>query len=416
MRILIVSEDIPYRNMGGLAKHALNLARALVRSGHQVDVLGGDQHPIDVAAEEGQFGGNFLGELSGHLAGWKERKLGLLLPPKRPWLAKHFARIILRHAPRYDVIHYHGHVPNVARYIPAHINFVQTRHDQGSDCVANTRFRDNAICNSIDPAQCAQCITADPNGLQRAISTMAVVRFRRQVAQGFQRHKTVFVSDMLQRNFARAMGPGSWGCTIHNFVDLDALKRAHERVRDTAGSNEIHVFVAGKLSPLKGIEPFLRELQPRCPPQMRVSIAGDGWHETRLRQAFENRQVRFLGWCAPDVTLRMTAAASLIVVPSICEDSCPSTILEGLLLGKPTFALAQGGAPEMKKYARAPEQLRLHADIPALVQDLITYDGRMNYEPRLNGPGGAEYAAEKLVQLYRLPAGVLLDEERPSCH
>ena len=72
MRILLVSEDIPYPNMGGLAKHVLNLARALVRAGHHVDLMGNTEHPISVCGEEGEFGGGFFCELSGHHAGWKE--------------------------------------------------------------------------------------------------------------------------------------------------------------------------------------------------------------------------------------------------------------------------------------------------------------------------------------------------------
>lgn len=55
MRILLVSEDIPYPNMGGLAKHVLNLARALVRAGHQVDLLGNADNPIEVCGDEGIF-------------------------------------------------------------------------------------------------------------------------------------------------------------------------------------------------------------------------------------------------------------------------------------------------------------------------------------------------------------------------
>ena len=40
MRILLVSEDIPYPSMGGLAKHVLTLARALVKAGHEVRYTG----------------------------------------------------------------------------------------------------------------------------------------------------------------------------------------------------------------------------------------------------------------------------------------------------------------------------------------------------------------------------------------
>jgi glycosyltransferase involved in cell wall biosynthesis len=405
MRILIVSEDIPYPSMGGLAKHALNLARALVRAGHEVDILGGDQHPIDVAGDEGRFGGRFYGELNGHLVGWKERSLGMYLPPKRSWLARRFARIILRHAPGYDVIHYHGHVPNLARYLPEDINFVQTRHDQGSDCLAHVRFCHGRICESTDPAECASCVTPQPNALQRAVSTRAVIRFRREVAESFRRHKTIFVSDKLQRNLSRTLGPGPSGATVHNFVDTERLMEARSAAKWVRRTEEFEVFIAAKLYAAKGIELFLRELVPFLPAGMRVTIAGDGQDEARLRAEFESSQVRFLGWCTPEKTLKMAAASNAVVVPSILEESCPTTVLEGLLLGKPTFALALGGTPELDIYAASPDQLRLHPDMQSLVRDLVTFEPRPDYGVIPDGSGGADSAVRQLLHIYGLPPG-----------
>jgi glycogen synthase len=411
MRILLVSEDIPYSNMGGLAKHVLNLARALVRAGHEVDLLGGAQHPIDVAGDEGRFGGRFFGELNGHLAGWKEIRLGMYMPPRRTWLARRFARIILRRAADYDVIHYHGHVPNVARYIPASVNFVQTRHDHGSECIMNTRFRGGAICSSVDPADCAGCRIANPNAVQRAVSTVAVVRFRREVADGFSRHKTIFVSDMLRRNFARTLGPGNWGTVLHNFIDVAKLEHARRaagtQVRAQA-EETFEIFIAGKLYPAKGIGAFLRELAPRIPARMRVTIAGDGGDQATLRAEFEGERVRFLGWCNIEQTLEYAAGAHAIVVPSVWEDPCPSTIFEGLLLGKPTFALARGGAPELAAYASSEQQLRLHDDMPALVADLIAFDPATRFALPDPGPACADHAARRLLEIYQRPPGRLI--------
>ena len=159
MRILIVSEDIPAPGMGGLAKHALALCRALVEAGHQVDLMGNQDCCIDCAGQEAQFGGRFFAELGGQYNGWKEMQLGLFMPPKRSWIARRFARAILRRAAQYDVIHYHGHLPNIAHYIPASVNFIQTRHDQGSDCLIHTRFRRGVICRETLPAACAGCRT-----------------------------------------------------------------------------------------------------------------------------------------------------------------------------------------------------------------------------------------------------------------
>jgi glycosyltransferase involved in cell wall biosynthesis len=409
MRILIVSEDIPYPNMGGLAKHALNLARALVRAGHEVDVLGGDQHPIEVAGEERNFGGRFFGELNGHLAGWKEVRLGVFMPLKLTWVARRFARIILCHAPRYDAIHYHGHIPNVARYIPAGINFIQTRHDQGSDCLINTRFRNDAICESSDPALCASCKTTHPNALQRVVSTAAVVRFRSETAQAFRRHKTIFVSDMLHRNLQRTLGSGKWGTVMHNFVDLAAIKRARESAKPAPLSGPLEVFLAGKLYPAKGIEAFLRELIPHLKANLRITVAGDGGQEARLRAELESDQIRFLGWCTPEKTLALASSAHAIVVPSVWEEPFGATTLEGLLLGKPTFALARGGTPELAIYAASPQQLRLHPDMQSLVRDLVSFCPQNDYGTIEDGLGGADRAAQQLLHIYRLPPGSPLD-------
>jgi len=408
MRILIVSEDIPYPNMGGLAKHALNLARALVRAGHQVDLLGCDEHPIDVCGEEGKFGGRFIGELNGHHAGWKEISFGMFMPPKRPSIARHFARIIMRHAPNYDVIHYHGHIPNVARYLPRNINFVQTRHDQGGDCFRHTRFRDGAICDSADPAECAKCINPTPNVLQRAVSKAAVIRFRREVAESFRAHKTVFVSDLLARNFARAAGPGNWGTTVHNFVDRTALERIRHAAAQLPARKGFHVFIAAKLYPAKGVEQLLHALAPRLPRDMHVTIAGDGPDEKRMREQFECDKIEFLGWCDPDKTLKLASVSNAIVVPSVWEEPCATTVLEGLFLGKPTFALRRGGTPELAVYASDPGQLRLHDDMASLVADLITFDPRTRFGFAAEGLGCADRAARQLLDIYRSPPGGII--------
>lgn len=404
MRVLLVSEDIPYPSMGGLAKHVLNLARALVRAGHQVDLIGNAEHPISVCGDEGQFGGRFFGELKGHNAGWKEGRLGMYLPPKRTVIAKRFAATIMRHAADYDVVHYHGHFPNVASFLPPDLNFVQTRHDQGSDCFQHTRFKDGRVCESTSPADCAHCIAASPNLLQRAVSQTAVVRFRRQVAESFSRHKTVFVSDMLLNNLKRTLGDRSWGTTVHNFTDRDGLEKIRNAGALLPPRNGLHVFIAAKLYPAKGVEHFLRTVTPRMPEHMQITIAGDGPDEARLRQAFEGSQVHFLGWCSPEKTIKLAAGASAIVVPSVWEEPCATTVLEGLFLGKATFALRRGGTPELAVYAE-PEQLRLHTTMEGLVDDLVAYDHRTRFGFAADGLGSADRAAVRLMQIYQSPPG-----------
>lgn len=402
MRILLVSEDLPGIGMGGLARHVLALARGLKAHGHEVDLMGNDDITPTQAGAEFDFDGQFFPDLHGQFDGWKEMRLGVFMPPKRSTLARRFAQAILRRSGDYDVVHYHGHLPNIAYYLPATLNFIQTRHDQGSDCLIHIRFKRGQICASADPTECAGCRTRQPNGLQRAVSTLAVMRFRSEVRQGFLRHKTVFVSDRLQRNLARTFGNQRWGTTIHNFVDTSRIQQSRA-LAQRGSDGRLRIFIAAKLYGPKGIEAFLDALAPNANASLQVEVAGDGADETRLRQQFP--VVYFHGLLNSQDTLRLAARADAVVVPSICEEACPSTVLEALLLGKTVFALRLGGTPELALYQSGPDQLRLHETMPELVDALRAFRPRPDYPLAPQAPTGVAEATGRLLALYMLPPG-----------
>jgi glycogen(starch) synthase len=407
MRILMVSEDLPSLGMGGLARHVLSLSRALMSAGHQVDLMGSDDVPIAAAGADFTFEGRFFPELRGQFDGWKEMTLGVFVPAKRSVIARRFARAVMRRARHYDAIHYHGHLPNIARFIPPGVNFIQTRHDQGSDCLIHTRFKRGRICRSTDERHCADCRTWQPNILQRAVSSIAVKRFRHEVIKGFRRHKTVFVSDLLQQNLSRSFGAGHWGVTVHNFVDSEQLKATRAQAVIPANDGLLRVFIAAKLYPAKGVESFLDALSKRQDhaSNIDIDIVGDGSDEQRLRDHFPF--ARFHGWQDWQSSLKLAARAHAIVVPSVCEEACPSTVLEGLLLGKTVFALKLGGTPELAAYQSGPSQLRLHDTLRELVDALLLFRPRPDYPLSPRTPTGAAEAAGRLLALYRLPPGPL---------
>ena len=411
----MVSEDLPSIGMGGLARHVLTLSRALVEAGHQVDLMGNDDVSISEAGAEFDPPGHFIPALHGQFAGWKEFKFGCFMPYKRSVIAQRFAHAVLRRGGHYDVIHYHGHLPNIAYFIPAGVNFIQTRHDQGSDCLIHTRFSRGQICRATDPAVCAQCRSAQPNRVQRTLSALAVRQFRAQVAAGFRRHKTVFVSDFLRRNVARSFGPGPWGVTIHNFIDQTPLNAAraiqhatpdqplHHPPHDHA---RLQVFIAAKLYPAKGVVQFLEAVAALSAPKqtrLQINIAGDGPELAALRARFT--QVNFLGWCNGTDNLQRAAQAQVIVVPSVCEEACASTVIEGLLLGKTVFALKLGGTPELELYGSAPQQLRLFHSMRELVDGLVAFQPHPDYPLAPHTTLGSATVAGRLLALYQLPPG-----------
>ena len=403
MRILMVSEDLPAPAMGGLARHVLALCRALTDAGHRVDLMGNDDFPEAVTGDAMHFGGQFFPELRGQFSGWKEMTLGVFMPGKRSLLARRFARAMQRRAGDYDVIHYHGHLPNVAYYLPSAINFLQTRHDQGSDCLIHTRFRRGEVCNDLDPADCAGCRTHHPNWLQTRISALAVRRFRYEVQTGFSRHKTVFVSDLLQKNLSRCFGDHRWGITVHNFVDTAHFQNPSRHQPMTLPADRLRVFIAAKLYPAKGVRALLALLEPQLGNRIIMDIAGDGEEESMLRQQY--RQVSFHGWQSMEETLKLATRAQVIVVPSVCEEACSTTVLEGLLLGKTVFALRRGGTPELEIYASRPDQLRLYEHLEDLASALLNFTPRADCVVSPQAPADASHAAGRLLALYSLPPG-----------
>ncbi len=403
MKILLVSEDIPSAaGMGGLAKHVLLLARALGQAGHEVDLMGSGDYVFDANDPELALPGRFLPRLHGAHAGWKEHALGCYLPPKRWAIARRFARAILREAGNYDVVHYHGHCPDIGAFIPANVNFVQTRHDQGADCLTHTRFRDGDICRETDPAGCAGCATLSPNMLQRGVSTLAVRHYRSRVRQAFARHKTIFVSDMLRTNLCRTFGgqPGDWGRVVHNFLDAGEVGRVPPVRADASGRN---VFVAGKLYSPKGIDAFLAEMAPRLPAGMRITVAGNGPQEEMLRDRHAGQGISFLGWCDLPTVLNHAADADFIVVPSLCEEAFGSTTLEGLALGKPVYALMRGGTPELARYERFAGQLRLFDSMSELATSLAAAAPCPSLPARAVFGGDVRFRLPEILAIYHQP-------------
>ncbi len=400
LRILMVSEDIPAPTVGGLGKHLVRLGNFLIQQGHIVDLMGHADRDYAAHREEVGFDGDFMAGFDFRHANWKEGSLGIFMPGKRSYIARRIARAILRVADQYDVIHYHGHYPMIGRYIPARINFVQTRHDQGSDCPIHIRFKQGAVCASSDPRDCAGCApNAQPGWLRDQVSAFAVRQYRAHTAESFARHKTIFVSNFLKQAFLRHVPDTDTRKlhVVHNFIDAQALPPP--QIGDAS-----QVLFVGRIDEAKGVMALLDELAKRDVHGLQLDLIGDGPHRAVCEARHAAPNVRFHGWQLQAEALAATARAGRIVVPSVLEESCGTTILEGLALGKPVYALARGGTPELAQYERWPGQLHLFDSMAALAQALAHDSGKAGPATltSMNGFGAdIRVKAQDVLRIYR---------------
>jgi glycosyltransferase involved in cell wall biosynthesis len=399
MKILLVSEDIPAPALGGLGKHVVRLGNALIRSGHDVSLMGCSHRDYESNRVEVGFDGRFIPGFNLARTGWKEASFGTFIPYKRPAIAGRIARAILAHAGDYDVVHYHGHYPMVGRLMPESVNFVQTRHDQGSECLTHVRFRKGGVCNSIDPQDCAGCaLNAKPGAWRRRLAAVAVRQYRAQTVEAFARHKTVFVSDFLRRAFLhRVPAADDRKCfVLHNFIDTRLMPLPKP-------GDPSQILFVGRIDMAKGVTALLDTLRATGDRSYRVDVIGDGPDRAACESRHATSRVHFHGWKRQADALAETARAGCIVVPSIWEEPCGTTILEGLALGKPVHALALGGTPELKCYERWPGQLHLYDDMAALARGLLQAGGCAAHMDA-DKPFGADIQImlPELLRIYRL--------------
>jgi glycogen(starch) synthase len=374
LRILLVTEDLPAPRTGGLARHVLTIARLLADRGHQVDIA----HRMDSGELTEPVPGRAIACLDLRHTGWKEPRLGVFMYARRTFIARRFARALKGVASGYDVLHYHGHLPILANYLPDSVNFAQTIHDYGGVCPILVRLRRHGVCTTTSPQDCVECVAGDrtPNLVRRIITSSGTTAWRADVRRALERAKTVFVSRHVSAVFQRYLGALSnmrtWA--IPNLVNPQSIRSAVESLRDTKpiAANGF-LFMAGAVYAAKGFAQFLNLFcNDSRFDSWEVFLAGDGPDLPTLKSRFGDR-VRWLGWLEHQHQLRMMAQATAVVMPSVWEEPCPTVLLEGLALGKPVYALGIGTIVEPWLRNVGTGRLVTADSLPAIVDKLAEH-------------------------------------------
>ncbi len=144
---------------------------------------------------------------------------------------------------------------------------------------------------------------------------------------------------------------------IPRWVDLEKFKFAPKR--DT--TRNVTLLSIGRISPSKGYEYLIRAMRRivRVNPYVRLDIVGEAtgkkkrylnYLKSLLQRYSLNYYVRFLGYRS-DVE-DMLRKASVLVVPSVVEESFGRVIIEAMAVGVPVIATKVGAFPEIIEHRK----------------------------------------------------------------
>jgi glycosyltransferase involved in cell wall biosynthesis len=168
---------------------------------------------------------------------------------------------------------------------------------------------------------------------------------------------TACSADLAQRAIGLGADPARlevvpYGVDSERFRPQPA-ERAALRKQLGVDSGSVLAFSAGRLVRKKGFEHLIDAWALlRAEPAVLLAIAGDGDLRDELREraraAGVSDRVRFLGNLSQDDVARHLAAADIVVIPSVRDDSgnvdgLPNIVLEALAAGPAVIATAAGG-------------------------------------------------------------------------
>ena len=330
MRILLASDFYP-PTPGGLEAHVQRLATALLQRGHSVAVVTSTAQPDSLPH------GALIASGSTILANipYVFQEKSRAFPP--PWPDGTFRKAVRDVAVSWkpDVIHAHGWCA-FSCYWPDSPPLIVTLHDHGLRCPKKSLLRKEAECVSGLGVACLNC-PGDQSIIKRLPLTIALSWKARDLLDYSSKFIAVSRS-VAERVKESGLAPDKISI-IPNFIDLNEQGLCEESRQPT-------VLFVGPDSPHKGrsvaIEAF--KLLPRGLAQLH--LVGHG-------ADVEFVGVHNFGYLTGQSLAQQFKKATVLVVPSIWPEPCPTVILEAMSYGLPVIGSRIGGIPDLVQDGKA---------------------------------------------------------------
>ena len=336
MRVLMVTQFYP-PVVGGQERYVRNLSHSLADRGHGVEVV--------TISLDGQEGTTRDGPVPVHHVRTTAQRLPLLysdqgrphaMPTVDPGLRAGIRRVL--DTGHFDVIHAHDWSVNSALGPARRSNtpLVMTQHEYSHVCATKRLMRGAAVCPGPTLLACLRCASVHHGpivGPAVVLANNAASRTRSRRVDAF-----IPVSSVVAE---RTGLPGrSRYEVIPNFIPDDLV------LDDAVPHPDGPMVFVGDLSQDKGVDVLL-EAYRSLGDVPHLLLAGRELPDTSLDLP---ERVEHLGSLDHEAVVELMRTASVVVVPSIVPDCCPTVVLEAMAAGRPVVAASSGGIVDLVEH------------------------------------------------------------------
>lgn len=338
MKILMVNKFLYPR--GGSESYMLSLGEHLARLGHEVEYFG----MYDPKNTVGNTAGKYTQNMDFHSKGLSR----FLYPFKIIYsfeAKKKIMQVIDDFKP--DIVHMNNInfqlTPSIIYGIKKRgIPLVQTVHDYQMICPNHLmyNFDQNTPCEKCVGGFHINCIKNKCIHNSAVKSILGAIEAKLYSWLKTYKKVDLFVcpSRFLENKLLSAKKYYSGKTlTIHNFINKNQFS-------SSCTHSEDYIVFVGRLSKEKGIENLAAAA--KLLPDIPFVVAGGGPDEAMLHGI---SNITLAGFLTGDRLTELMAKAKLLLLPSVCYENCPLSILEAHCLGVPVVTMNSGGMAELVK-------------------------------------------------------------------
>lgn len=338
MKILMVNKFLYPR--GGSESYMLYLGEYLRKIGHEVEYFG----MYDEKNTVGNHAEKYTQNMDFHSKG-----MGRFLYPFKIIYSfeakKKIMQVIDDFKP--DIVHMNNInfqlTPSIIYGIKKRgIPLVQTVHDYQMICPNHLlyNFDKNTPCEKCVKGSHINCIRNKciHGSLVKSILGVIEAKFYSVIKTYKKVDLFVCPSNFLENKLLSAKGYYKGKTkTIHNFINK-------EKFSNTDRKENSYILFVGRLSREKGIENIAKVA--RLLPEYTFVVAGSGPDEDILKGI---QNIKLAGFLTGDKLTELMGNAKVLLLPSVCYENCPLSILEAHALGVPVVTMNSGGMAELVK-------------------------------------------------------------------